>query len=171
MENEEKCKLIWRLWQLLRAKECSLCQKSRVRWLREGDTNSTYFHNVVAGSNRRNCLSKLRIRTQIFDKLIDINEGTTEFFHNHYAQYWYSHPRLLTRGFKKIIDFQKECLEIQFSESKVFETISLCDGTKALSQDGFNINFIKSNLKSLKVDIIAFLHDFHSSSKLMKGTY
>jgi hypothetical protein len=34
------------LWRLLKSKELMVVQRSRSRWLREGDANTCYFHKV-----------------------------------------------------------------------------------------------------------------------------
>lgn len=42
------------LWHKLRDKESLLRQKSRHRWLVEGDANSSYFHACIAMRRKRN---------------------------------------------------------------------------------------------------------------------
>ncbi|XP_058749365.1 uncharacterized protein LOC131622352 [Vicia villosa] len=42
------------LWKHLRLQESLLRQKSRIKWLKEGDQNTRYFHHVVKDRRRRN---------------------------------------------------------------------------------------------------------------------
>lgn len=42
------------LWKALNAKESLLRHKSRVQWLREGDSNSSFFHASLIIRRRKN---------------------------------------------------------------------------------------------------------------------
>ena len=44
-----------------------------------------------------------------------------------------------------------------------------CEGSKSLSPDGFNFNFIKSNWDTLKKDIKDVVHFFQESGCFSKG--
>lgn len=37
----------------------SLKQRSKINWLKEGDTNSSYFHKVVKGRQHRSCIHRV----------------------------------------------------------------------------------------------------------------
>ncbi|KAL5165677.1 hypothetical protein HKD37_18G050765 [Glycine soja] len=49
------------LWSAALAYESVLRQKSRVKWLREGDRNSSYFHRIINHRRRVNALQGLKI--------------------------------------------------------------------------------------------------------------
>lgn len=47
------------LWNKLKMKESLLYQKSRVKWIREGDANTGFFHACINGRRRRNRINAL----------------------------------------------------------------------------------------------------------------
>ncbi|MCI39965.1 RNA-directed DNA polymerase (Reverse transcriptase), partial [Trifolium medium] len=48
------------LWVLLKSKDRMEFQKSRSRWLTEGDANTSYFHACVKGRKRSNSIVALK---------------------------------------------------------------------------------------------------------------
>lgn len=49
------------LWEATNAKESLLRQKSRVKWLQEGDSNSSYFHANLVVRRRRSQLVAIKV--------------------------------------------------------------------------------------------------------------
>ena len=47
------------LYNLVRAEESYYKQKSRIQWIREGDSNTNFFHKSVAARQSRNTISCL----------------------------------------------------------------------------------------------------------------
>ena len=145
VEREEKSSLTWKMWQLLKAKECSILQKSRVKWLKEGDKNSAFFHSVVASRNRRNCMSKIIFDNQVFEDPELLKNVAASFFQKHYEQDWVGRPTMSQLEFNTISHSQCSLLESAFTESEVLETLNTCDGSRAPGPNGFNLNFFKKN--------------------------
>ena len=49
------------LWDAAYAYESMLRQKARVKWLKEGDNNSTYFHRLINHRRRKNAIQGIFI--------------------------------------------------------------------------------------------------------------
>lgn len=51
LEREEKIKEFWRIAKI---QESILCQRSRFKWIKEGDVNTKLFHGIVNWRKRSN---------------------------------------------------------------------------------------------------------------------
>jgi hypothetical protein len=73
------------------------------------------------------------------------------------------------------VDFQQLSLEdnlhliAPFTVDEIKEAVWSCDGNKSPGPDGFNLNFFKSCWNVLEKDIVDFMNEFHTNSKLPKA--
>ncbi|KAH1202802.1 hypothetical protein GmHk_17G049183 [Glycine max] len=65
LEISRRKKLQEDLWVAAQAHEALLRQKSRSRWLKEGDCNTTFFYIRVNANRNRNCIKKLLIEGRV----------------------------------------------------------------------------------------------------------
>ena len=151
------------LWPLYRAEERSWLQKSRAKWLQEGDRNTKFFHVVASTRRRGNCIDKLIVQGKEIKKPGEIREVIAQHFESHfnYSQVirlndWSCHLRHLSVNKAKF-------LEQPFSVEEIWEVIRKSDGNKAPGPDGFNMHFIKTHWNLIKEDVMKVFDCFFSS--------
>ncbi|PNX74944.1 cysteine-rich receptor-like protein kinase, partial [Trifolium pratense] len=130
-------------WQQLHYKESMLKQKSRIRWVKEGDSNTRFFHATIKGRRRRNQLTALK-------------EGGS----------WIQGAGLT---FKNLSVDDNDILMAPFSIVEVRDSILSSDGNKCPGPDGFNFNFLKNSWSVVQKDMMEFLHEFHRNATLPKA--
>lgn len=68
------------LWLAVQSHESLLRQKSRSRWIKEGDCNSKYFHKLMNVSRRNNLLKGIMIDDIWVDEPKKVKEAVRMFF-------------------------------------------------------------------------------------------
>ncbi|CAL5208786.1 unnamed protein product [Lathyrus oleraceus] len=65
---------------LLRIKCSQLFQKSRSKWLKEGDTNSSYFHSSIKSRSLRNTILELKFGEDWIEGVSEIRQEVVNHF-------------------------------------------------------------------------------------------
>jgi hypothetical protein len=129
------------LWHLLKSKESVLLQRSRARWLREGDQNSAYFHARVKSRGNRNFLNALKVDGRWVESPVQIRQAVVAHFTNVFSSPPWSRPNLDGIVFPQITEVVNCNLIRAFSLEEVQMVVSDCDGNKSPGPDGFNFSF------------------------------
>ncbi|KAF3777940.1 hypothetical protein EJ110_NYTH40202 [Nymphaea thermarum] len=66
--------------KLIKMDEERLRQKARVRWMREGDSNSKFFHAMVKGRQRRNHIRTIMDGERVISDMDEIFASCTSYF-------------------------------------------------------------------------------------------
>jgi hypothetical protein len=82
------------LWRLLKSKDSLNFQKSRAKWLKEGDANNKYFHACVKNRGRQNAIKALRSVDGWIEGAEAIKSETVRFFSNHFSASDWVRPNL-----------------------------------------------------------------------------
>jgi exonuclease III len=153
INSKEKVK---QFWEQIHAKESILRQKSRTRWLQEGDNNTRFFHASIKGRRHRNQITMLK-RGNVWIEGVDaIKKETKDHFSKHFLEEWKNRPFLQGLNFNSLSADDNDLLLAPFTEEEVRDTIWSCDGNKSPGPDGVNINFYKACWPIVKFDIMAF---------------
>ncbi|XP_028206315.1 uncharacterized protein LOC114389777 [Glycine soja] len=102
-EIKDKTLLQQELWNASNAFESLLRQKSRARWLKEGDYNTAYFHKYMNFRRAYNNIPGIFIYGEWIQQPDAVkNEAAANFFHNRFTEQMHSRPTLDGVHFKSI---------------------------------------------------------------------
>ncbi|KAK3225737.1 hypothetical protein Dsin_005599 [Dipteronia sinensis] len=163
----ERTSLTSKLWTQLRIEEQQWRQKSRVRWLKDGNKNSKFFHVMCQTKRRCNQIGELVINGVVCKDPPSIRGEIYRYFKEHYRQGFRNKPKLRAIDLKKLEKAESVALENEFSSEEVWMALRDYDGNKAPGPDGFNLNFIKQNWVSIKEDFLNFLKEFHRDGSIV----
>ncbi|XP_024632722.1 uncharacterized protein [Medicago truncatula] len=144
-------------------------QKAGMNWVKEGDANSKFFHNMMSNRQRRNPLHLLHVDGVIVEGVQNIRIAVFNHFASHYSSSDVVRPGIQGLNFRKLTYAQAGNLVRPFSLEEVKHAIWDCESLKSPVPDGINVGFIKDYWHELKDDLMRFLVEFHRNGKLTKG--
>ncbi|GJT13940.1 RNA-directed DNA polymerase, eukaryota, reverse transcriptase zinc-binding domain protein [Tanacetum coccineum] len=149
--------------------ELLLKQKSKIQWLKEGDFNSAYFHNMVKGR-----VIKSRIES-VYDEDGNMfhNDDMAAKFVDHFKKFFgkcdvvypiEDHENLFT---KKLDPETAEELVKPVSDDEIKMALFDIEDNKASGPDGYTSKFFKSAWSVVGKDTCSAVKEFFSSGKLL----
>jgi len=167
---EKKRVLNVELWKYQVMKESMLAQKSRSKWLKEGDHNSRYFHAAINKRRRNNCLKGIFVNDRLVEEPRQVKEEVMKFFQNRFNEESWNRPTLDGVTFNMISRVDAANLEAPFSEEEIKMAVWDCGGNKSPGPDGIYFNFIKKFWGIIKQDICNALQDFYCTGTFSVGS-
>ena len=116
-------------------------QRSRCKWLKEGDINTKFFHNLASARNRFNKTSVIVNGNQRLEKREDIVEHITLFFKNLYSKEKWNRPFPDNLPFSDSDATEATWMERPFSEDEVKAAVFDLGSDRAPGLDGFSMAF------------------------------
>ncbi|KAK2664582.1 hypothetical protein Ddye_003156 [Dipteronia dyeriana] len=143
-------------------------QKSRVKWLKEGDKNTKFFQFTIDGLKRCNYIGDM-----VFDEVkctspSDVRKGVLQHFKDLFKNVEWQRPRLGALNFKRLSTGENKGVETEFSREEVWRAVYNYDGNRSPSLDGLTLSFIKANWKLIRDDFMRFLSEFYNASSIVK---
>ncbi|KAK3218535.1 hypothetical protein Dsin_012505 [Dipteronia sinensis] len=142
--------------------------KSRVKWLKEGDSNTKFFHVLANGRKRQNFIDDICFDSVRNSGLIPVRNRILNFSKNHFKKVLWQRPSIRNMELNRLSSLEVEQLESKLTMEEVSEALKSCDGNKALGPDGFNLNCIQSNWEALQGNFMNFIHEFHKNSSIIR---
>jgi hypothetical protein len=131
-------------------------QRSRMRWLREGDANSKLFHTVANGRRTKNFIASIKVGEEI----VTAQERKVEAFYEAYVQLLGTVQNREHTLDLEALDIQQhdlQELEAIFTEREVWETIKEMPADRAPGHDGFIGSFYQRAWPVIKADVMVGL--------------
>ncbi|XP_019167707.1 PREDICTED: uncharacterized protein LOC109163418 [Ipomoea nil] len=155
------------LLQPFKQEEIFWKQKARVKWLKEGDSNTRFFHSVVKNRDRMQRISAIRSGTrELFTTQSAIQEEVASFYF-----------RLDCSGVEpllqclptNLIDADISHLTLPLSSEEVKEAVWKLDLDSAAGSDGFSGAFFRSCWDIVEEDVFMAARDFFSGVPLPRA--
>ena len=170
LEVKTKRALQQELWDISTAYESLLRQKSRAKWIKEGDSNSAYFHKIINFRRSSNAVHGFLIEGAWVQQPNLVKTEAANFFLQRFTEQNTARPTLDGVYFPTIDQNQSQGLTGPFTDLEIKEAVWGCDGDKCPGPDGFNFNFIKEFWGLLKPDFRRFVDEFHAHGSFPSGS-
>ncbi|XP_057444195.1 uncharacterized protein LOC130736373 [Lotus japonicus] len=129
--SKERRDILEDLWRAYREEKRVWRQKSRVRWLKEGDRNTKYFHRICKARTVRKSITQLRYQGRELTAPAEIKATLRNHFQNFFRVADVIRPRLQNENLQKVSDSKNQLLEAAFSQNEIWEVVKSFDGNRA----------------------------------------
>ncbi|GKV53518.1 hypothetical protein SLEP1_g60039, partial [Rubroshorea leprosula] len=123
LEVEQRKEGSHHLWEWLKAKDSLLCQKSRQKWIKEGDANSKFFHGCVIKKRRQNGIDGLTINGEWIEDAGAVKHFIKEFFRRKFEEEQWNRPGLELNNLRRLSIEENAMLIATFSEEEIREAV------------------------------------------------
>ncbi|MCH98078.1 transposon TX1 putative protein [Trifolium medium] len=156
-------------WNLQKSKEALLFQRSRSKWLTQGDANSKFFHGCVVARTKRNSITALKNGDIWLESPSQIREEVVSYFSRHFSASHRTRPNLDGIPFPRLSLEDQASLTVPFSLEEIEHVVKESDGNKSPGPDGFNFAFLKNCWNIVKVDIWKMFEQFYMNGRIPKS--
>ncbi|KAK0570758.1 hypothetical protein LWI29_005954 [Acer saccharum] len=158
--------------RVLKQQEIFLKEKSRVKWLAEGDRNSTFFHSLLKRRGGNKPLSSIQIGENISYDPTEIGEHVSSFY-----QHLFSDPGNDSSDFSLIREHVPSLVTVDENASilrvpsfdEVKNTVFSMDPLSAPGPDGFSGRFYSHCWEIVGHDVVLAVQDFFHTGRVFPG--
>ncbi|XP_071687562.1 uncharacterized protein [Rutidosis leptorrhynchoides] len=118
-----------------KVKTCMMKQKSRIKWILEGDENTKFFHSIINRNNIKNNLRGLYINGIWQDSPDVIKTEAFNHFSRIFKELEVERPSMEELTYPCLSANEASALELPFSEIEIKEAVFNCGSNKAPGPD------------------------------------
>ena len=163
----EACKS--ELEKLALLEKVSWCQKSCVLWLKEGDNNTKFFHQMANSHRRNNYMERVEVDGTVFEVESEVREKVVQFYASLYQEHESWRPTVEGLDFDMISEEEQALLERRFDKEEVLQVVKDLQGDKAPGPDGFTMAFFYKCCSVIEEDIMGFFEEVHTYCKFERS--
>nr|XP_009609757.1 uncharacterized protein LOC104103545 [Nicotiana tomentosiformis] len=169
--QEKAAKLELAKW--LEVEESVLKQKSRIKWLKLGDSNTSYFHACMKNRQAKNHIGRLiNSVEQILQSVNEVEEDILSFYKKllgtRTSQSPVVIPEIMQSGYM-LSRQQKLQLIKPVTREDVKKAVLDIDDNKAPTCDGYNSYFFKKTWHILGDEVTAAVMEFFENAEICKA--
>ncbi|KAG9458671.1 hypothetical protein H6P81_003179 [Aristolochia fimbriata] len=138
-------------------------QRTRYKWISEGDGNTKFFHGIASAHRRRNRISSIIVGNETIIGKEGIIQTFTDFYRDLYSDNIPCRPYPRALPLKSLSTSAADSLVMPFAEEEIEEAIQSLPADKAPGPDGFTSAFYKEGWIFLKEDIKKMFEDFYNN--------
>ncbi|KAF7806997.1 putative RNA-directed DNA polymerase [Senna tora] len=166
-EIDECKKKIEDLWK---QEEMFWKSRARIKWLKEGERNSKFFHAVTLQRRAQNRITRIKNADENWiDQEEEILKCFQEYFQNLFTS---AGNRNLTNAIEVITPLVSTTMNNELIKNVSMQEVEAAvfglGASKAPGPDGLNGNFYQKNWEGLKDGILELVKDFFSNAKIPK---
>jgi hypothetical protein len=143
-------------------------QRAKIAWLREGDANTTFFHQHASYHRQKNVIHSLQVEGAVVSDHATMAEASFTHFEGLLGT-------TVDRQYSLDLDFlgthseDLSKLEVAFGEGEIWEVVHHLPHGKAPGPDGFTAEFLQSCWGTVKADFMAAF-DIHDVQARVPGS-
>jgi hypothetical protein len=169
-EEKKRMRQITReLEATLLQEEISWRQKSRIKWLNDGDKCTKFFHRVANANRRNNFIESLIVNGSSTSNPAIIRDHIVNFNESLFTETLSRRPHLDNVEFDMLSTTEASSLEDLFEERKVWEVIKGMDRDKAPNPNGFSMAFFHECWDVIKGNFMAVFSKFYDQGEFVKS--
>ncbi|KAJ0450527.1 putative RNA-directed DNA polymerase [Helianthus annuus] len=146
-----------------------LKQRSRVRWAKDGDENSSFFHSMINCRKACNSIHGLQVNGSWCSKPTLIKKHVFEFFRLKFKEDVKVRPRLNCSHLKRLSLEEANLLVSEFSVEELKAAVWDCGSNRAPGPDGLNFKFFKHFWDVFEGDFVNVLNEFFLTGSVSRG--
>ena len=167
-EVQRRKALFGEMWRILKAKRALTVQRSKSKWLREGDANLIFFlHKYVKLRSHKNMIKALKVDDGWVESPYEVRKAVVNHFTNHVSSTSWDRPKLDGVAFDTLSKEENGCLVAPFTMLEIETVVRESDGNKRPGPDDFN--FVKEFWYLMKNEVRIMFDQFYANEVVPKS--